>query len=104
MKFLTPKENREACRLEAGDTAGWKPALQGSALIIVLWVAFGLVALTLYFGEAMSMELRAADNRAAALEAEQAIAGAARYVTNILSKVREPGMIPETNLYRFADF
>src|SRR6185436_7278314 len=41
----------------------------GSALIIVLWVAFGLVALTLYFGQSMTFELRAAENRVAALDA-----------------------------------
>src|SRR6266498_1946423 len=84
--------------------AGWKPALRGSALIIVLWVAFGLVALTLYFGQSMSFELQSADNRVSALEAEQAIAGAARYVTNVLARVTEPGLIPDTNSYRSADF
>src|SRR5271157_1069810 len=36
---------------------------RASVLIIVLWVAFGLVAITLYFANAMSMELKAADNR-----------------------------------------
>jgi DNA uptake protein ComE-like DNA-binding protein len=40
--------------------------------------------------------LRAADNRVAALEAEQAIEGAARYVSNILASVQIPG----TNLDR----
>ena len=59
-----------------------------SVLIIVLWVAFGLVALALYFANSMSMELRAADNRVAATEAEQAIMGAVRYVSNILAKLQ----------------
>src|SRR3954471_24682602 len=77
---------------------------RASAFIIVLWISFGLVALALYFGQTMSFELRAADNGAAALEADQAIQGAARYVTNVLSRVTEPGQIPETNTYRSADF
>src|SRR5262249_14277694 len=85
---------------------GVSPPTRGeraSALIIVLWIAFGLVALTLYFGQSMAYELRAADNRAAALEAEQAINGAARYVTNILARVTTPGEIPLTNTYRTDD-
>jgi len=77
-----------------------RQATNGSVLIIVMWVSFGLVSLALYFAQAMSLEMRAADNRAAALEAEQAIAGAARYVTNILARLPEPGQIPELNTYR----
>jgi type II secretory pathway component PulK len=81
-----------------------KTSRSASALIIVLWVAFGLVALTLYFGQSMSFELQSADNRVSAMEAEQAIAGAARYVTNVLARMTEPGLIPDTNSYRSADF
>jgi type II secretory pathway component PulK len=73
---------------------------RGSVLIIVLWVAFGLIALTLYFAHAMSFELRASDNRAAAIEAEQAIAGAARYVSNVIATVREPATMPDIANYR----
>jgi type II secretory pathway component PulK len=72
----------------------------GSVLIIVLWVSFGLVSLALYFAHSMSFELRAADNRSASLEAEQAIAGAARYVSNILANVQEPGLLPDAATYR----
>ncbi len=72
----------------------------GSVLIIVLWVAFGLVALTLYFANSMSFELRASDNRASAIEADQAIAGAARYVSNVLATVKEPATLPDINNYR----
>src|SRR5215475_14386968 len=56
----------------------------GSAFIIVLWIAFGLVSLALYFGNSMVMELRAADNRVSGLGAEQAIEGGVRYVNGIL--------------------
>jgi type II secretory pathway component PulK len=67
---------------------------QGSLLIIVLWIAFGLVALTLYFAHSMNLELRAADNRVAAIESGQAIDGAARYLSNILATVAYPGQMP----------
>ncbi len=66
----------------------------GSLLIIVLWIAFGLVALTLYFAHSMSLELHAADNRVAAIESNQAIDGAARYLSNILATVAYPGEMP----------
>lgn len=71
----------------------------GSVLIIVLWISFGLVSLTLYFAGTMNFELRSADHRVASLEAAQAIAGAARYVSNILMNVDEPGMVPEVITY-----
>lgn len=77
---------------------------RGSVLIIVLWVAFGLVSLTLYFANSMSFEMRAADNRVAALQAEQAIAGAARYLSALLTNGLEtPGTFPDLYIYRFAE-
>jgi DNA uptake protein ComE-like DNA-binding protein len=72
----------------------------GSVLIIVLWVSFGLVTLALYFANSMSFELRASDNRSAATEAEQAIAGAARYVSNVLAVAQEPATMPDLRTYR----
>lgn len=71
----------------------------GSLLIIVLWIAFGLVALTLYFAHSMKLELRASDNRVAAMEAGQAIDGAARYLSNILATVAYPGVLPDPTEY-----
>jgi DNA uptake protein ComE-like DNA-binding protein len=73
---------------------------RGSVLIIVLWIAFGLVSLALYFGQEMSISLKAADNRVAALEAEQAIEGAARYVTYLLSNLETNGMLPDPQIYQ----
>ena len=67
---------------------------QGSVLIIVLWIALGLVALTLYFGNSMSSELRAADNRVQALTADQAIEGASRYVAKVLYEQATNGLVP----------
>ncbi len=66
----------------------------GSVLIIVLWIALGLVAITLYFANSMSSELRASDNRVAALMADQAIEGAARYVTTVLTEQATNGIVP----------
>jgi type II secretory pathway component PulK len=63
-------------------------------------VSFGLVAVALYFAQSMSLELRASDNRVAATEAEQAINGAARYLTNVIGHVTEPGMRPDVTTYR----
>jgi type II secretory pathway component PulK len=71
----------------------------GSVLIIVLWIAFGLVSLTLYFAHTMTFEMRAADNRVASLEAEQAIAGAARYASNLLALTEVPGWLPPVQTY-----
>jgi len=52
----------------------------------------------------MSFELRSSDNRVAAIEAEQAIEGAARYVSNILANTitqqQLPGVIPDPLSYR----
>ena len=64
-------------------------AARGSVLVIVLWIAFGLVSMALYFADSMSSELRASDNRVCGLAADQAIEGAARYVSYVLSAFRD---------------
>jgi type II secretory pathway component PulK len=88
-------------QLEKMRSAGGRIAnRRGSILIIVLWVSFGLVSLALYFAHSMSFELRAADHRVAAVEAEQAIEGAARYVAYILDNSERPGSLPELTAYR----
>jgi len=68
-------------------------------LIIVLWIALGLVALALYFANSMSFELRASDNRVSMLAAEEVIAGAARYVSNVLTNQATNGVVPYLNDY-----
>ena len=55
-------------------------------LVIVLWIAFGLVSLALYFANSMNFELRASDNRVSAMAADQAIDGAARYLNYLLTQ------------------
>lgn len=74
---------------------------EGAVLILVLWVALGLVALGLYFGQSMSLELKASENRVASLEADHALVGAARYVGYLLAtNITTPGTIPDRLSYR----
>ena len=68
---------------------------RGGVLIIVMWVSFGLVSIALYFAQSMSLELKGADHRAAAIAAGQATEGAARYVAYLLSHVTKPGQPPD---------
>jgi DNA uptake protein ComE-like DNA-binding protein len=71
-----------------------------SVLVIVMLIAFGLVGLALYFANAMTLELRASDNRASGLSADQAIEGAARYVGYILSLYATNGAVPDLSEYQ----
>jgi type II secretory pathway component PulK len=71
----------------------------GSTFIVVLWIAFGLVSLALYFANSMSFELRAADNRLSALASEQAIDGAVRYLTSMLVSSQTNGVMPNPDTY-----
>ncbi len=70
------------------------PSRRGSVLIIVLWVSLGLVSIALYFANSMTYELRASDNRASGLAADQAIEGASRYVGDALSLYATNGAVP----------
>jgi type II secretory pathway component PulK len=69
-------------------------AERASVLIIVLWIVIGLVAITLYFANSMTLELRASDNRMNGIAADQAIEGAARYVGYALVNYATNGMMP----------
>lgn len=74
---------------------------RGAALIITLWIALGLVALGLFFGQSMSLELRASENRVASLAADHAIVGAARYLGCLLgTNVTTWGTLPDRLGYR----
>jgi len=73
---------------------------RGSVLVVVLWIAFGLVTITLYFANSMSLELRASDNRVSGVTADQAIEGAARYVAHVLSTLGTNGSLPNITLYQ----
>lgn len=77
-----------------------RAAERGSVLVIVLLITFGLISLALYFANSMTMELRAADNRTSGLSADQAIEGAARYVSYILTLYATNGAVPDPSLYQ----
>src|SRR5690348_5669592 len=78
------------------------PDESGSVLIIVLWIALGLVTLTLYFANSSSFELQAADNRTSGLATEEAVDGAARYVTFVLANYATNGAMPDQTYYQTA--
>ena len=69
-----------------------------AVLVIVLWIAFGLVSIALYFGQSMMFNLQAADNYEASVEADQAIEGAARYVSAILTNLQQQVQSQGTNM------
>ncbi len=73
---------------------------RGSIFIIVMWTCLGLVALTLYFANSMSSELRAADNRVTEAEARQAVAGGIRYAAYVLKTYGAAGALPKNEDYR----
>ena len=75
---------------------------RGSVLVLVLWIALGLVTLTLYFANSSSYELQAADNRTSGLATEEAIDGAARYVTYVLANYATNGTMPDQTYYQAA--
>jgi hypothetical protein len=101
------------CGLRPAMAGGRSRRLSGSVLIVVMWIAFGLVGMALYFAHAMEMNMRAADNVLASLQADQAIESAAIYYSNVLSYViqinqqqaglgqyMQPYMLPPTNYYQ----
>ena len=71
-------------------------------LIIVLWIALALVTVTLYFANSSSLELQASENRVSGLGAEQAIDGAARYVSFVLANYATNGTMPDQTYYQVA--
>ncbi|MGA2029060.1 MAG: hypothetical protein ABSG87_03195 [Verrucomicrobiota bacterium] len=71
----------------------------GSVLIIVLWIAIGLVSIALYFANSMTFELRASDNRASGLATEQAVEGAARYISYVLANYATNGAVPSNTMF-----
>src|ERR1039457_6359887 len=102
----TPNDVRRAASL---DVECWmsnvecsRKSQKGSVLIIVLWVAIGLVSIALYFANSMNYELRASDNRVNGLAAEQAIEGAARYVGYVLQNFATNGAMPDHTQFKCA--
>jgi DNA uptake protein ComE-like DNA-binding protein len=85
-------------RLRTGNRRSDK----GSTLVIVLWIAIGLVSLTLYFAQSMLYEIKAADHRVEGLAAEQAVDAGARYAIAIISSLETNGMVPGIGSYAHA--
>ena len=79
--------------------AGRRRSEAASVLILVLWISIGLVAIALYFANSMTFELRASDNRATGIAAEQAIEGAACYVGYVLSNFATNGAVPNNTQF-----
>src|ERR1035441_5996837 len=69
-----------------------------AVLVIVLWIAFGLVSIALYFGQSMMFNLQTADNYEASVEADQAIEGAARYINAVLTNLQQQVQSQGTNM------
>src|SRR5687768_3223245 len=82
------------------DNVSTRHASRGSVLIIVIWICLGLVALTLYFANSMSSELRAANNRVAEIAARQAIAAGTRYAASVLTQYAVGGVVPDIEDYQ----
>jgi DNA uptake protein ComE-like DNA-binding protein len=79
--------------------AGRRRSQDASVLILVLWISIGLTAIALYFANSMTFELRASDNRATGIAADQAIEGAARYIGYVLSNFATNGAVPNNNQF-----
>ena len=91
---------RPRCRSGRGRTSTVRrQAQQGMVLVIVLWIVLGLVAVVLLFSEGMRMEYQASANSVSALEAEQSVEGARRYLTYVLSNLDTPGTVPTTDTF-----
>jgi type II secretory pathway component PulK len=73
-----------------------------SILVIVLWIVFGLISITIYFADSMTSEFRASDSRVAGIQSELAIEGARRYLTCVLSNLTDPGSLPDPSTYQNA--
>lgn len=72
---------------------------RGAILIIVMWVVFGLVALTLYFADSMKSQLHVGDNVLRNASAYAAVDGGARYATYVLTEFATEGEPPLSTDY-----
>ncbi len=87
MRIPRRKSGKPEGNFPYGACQSIRTSQDASVLVAVLWITFGLVSLAIYFAQSSNFEFRAADNRVAAVEADQAIEGAARYVSNVLAAV-----------------
>lgn len=95
MRLQQPCRQTGASRF--GDGLKLASHERASVLVIVMLIAFGLISIALYFGHSMTFELRASDNRVSGLATEQAIEGAARYISYMLATYATNGVMPTNN-------
>ncbi|MEN6627039.1 MAG: helix-hairpin-helix domain-containing protein [Candidatus Sumerlaeia bacterium] len=74
---------------------------RGVLFVIVLWVCFGLIVMAIYFGDAMRLEYRAAENANAERAAAAAVDGAKNYILYAVKNNLTSGEIPDPADFRF---
>ncbi len=89
-------------KLNPSNLIGGQRRESAAVLIIVLWIAIGLISIALYFASSMTYELRASDNRVSGIATQQAIEGAARYVSYALSAYSTNGAVPANTQFSCA--
>ncbi len=85
--------------LRLSNLMSWRRSQNASVLVVVLWIAIGLISIALYFANSMTYELRASDNRVSGMATEQAIEGAARYVSYVLYTYSTNGAVPQNTQF-----
>ncbi|CAN5232648.1 hypothetical protein BH09SUM1_BH09SUM1_14870 [soil metagenome] len=70
---------------------------RATALVLVLWISFCLVVVAVYFAHTARLTYLSSDNALAGMRADQAIAGAQRYVSYGLETYVTAGDFPETS-------
>ncbi len=76
---------------------------RGTALIVVMWSLFALVAMALAFGHGQAVAYRETDARIAAAQARMAIDGAAAYLETALATPEAPGRLPARGAVEVED-
>jgi len=72
---------------------------RGAVIIVVMWIALGLVSIAVYFSHSMVMELKAATNSEASVQAQFAVEGTHRYLKDMLANLTDEGQIPDYTEY-----
>ena len=66
---------------------------RAGVIIIVMWITFGLVSVAIYFSHSMVMEIKAATNSEAGVQAGFAVEGTQRYLKEMLANLEDEGPI-----------
>ncbi len=79
------------------STPGKNASRSGAVLIIVMWICFALVSMSLYFADAAGFAYRGVDNGWAGAQARQAVQGAAKYALQVIGDREEPKIFPDSD-------